>query len=79
MNMVCITQGGSRSQPQFERKRSTNMLAPSTISLPGVSFAFTAAVLFGASTPLSKLLLREVDPILLAGLLYLGSGSGLAL
>ena len=46
---------------------------------PGVSVALSAALLFGASTPLSKLLLREVDPILLAGLLYLGSGSGLAL
>jgi drug/metabolite transporter (DMT)-like permease len=36
-------------------------------------------VLFGASTPLSKVLLGKVDPILLAGLLYLGSGSGLTL
>jgi drug/metabolite transporter (DMT)-like permease len=35
--------------------------------------------LFGVSTPLSKVLLRGVDPILLAGLLYLGSGSGLVL
>ncbi|MGE0679568.1 MAG: EamA family transporter [Candidatus Binatia bacterium] len=53
---------------------------PSHITFPsGVSFAFTAAVLFGASTPLSKLLLRGVDPILLAGLLYLGSGIGLVL
>jgi drug/metabolite transporter (DMT)-like permease len=38
--------------------------------------AFLAAILFGASAPLSKLLLREIDPILLAGLLYLGSGIG---
>jgi drug/metabolite transporter (DMT)-like permease len=56
------------------------MPLPSLIStLPGVSFALAAAVLFGASTPLSKVLLGKVDPILLAGLLYLGSGSGLAL
>jgi len=48
------------------------------MSLP-VSFALGAALLFGASTPLSKMLLRGVDPILLAGLLYLSSGSGLAL
>jgi drug/metabolite transporter (DMT)-like permease len=34
--------------------------------------------LFGASTPLAKLLLGDVDPWLLAGLLYLGSGIGLA-
>jgi drug/metabolite transporter (DMT)-like permease len=45
----------------------------------GVVFALLAAVLFGASTPFSKTLLREVDPILLAGLLYLSSGSGLTL
>lgn len=41
--------------------------------------AITAALLFGASTPLSKILLGSVDPVLLAGLLYLGSGCGLAL
>lgn len=39
--------------------------------------ALIAALLFGASTPLAKLLLGEVPPILLAGLLYLGSGLGL--
>lgn len=38
-----------------------------------------SAVLFGASTPAAKLLLRGADPWLLAGLLYLGSGLGLAL
>ncbi len=48
-------------------------------SLPGVSYALAAAVLFGASTPLSKVLLGKVDPILLAGLLYLGSGIGLSI
>ena len=44
----------------------------------GVPAALGAALLFGASTPLAKLLLGEVDPWLLAGLLYLGSGIGLA-
>lgn len=38
--------------------------------------ALLAALLFGASAPFSKLLLGEVDPIPLAGLLYLGSGLG---
>lgn len=42
-------------------------------------YALGAAVLFGASTPLAKLLVGEVSPILLAGLLYLGSGVGLGL
>ncbi len=43
----------------------------------GVFCAFGAAVLFGASTPLAKMLSGEVSPVLLAGLLYLGSGAGL--
>src|SRR5262245_61914026 len=45
----------------------------------GVAAALGAAALFGASTPFAKLLLGEVSPILLAGLLYLGSGCGLTL
>lgn len=40
--------------------------------------ALAAALLFGASTPVAKLLVGEVAPLLLAGLLYLGSGIGLA-
>ncbi|MHA6823333.1 DMT family transporter [Ralstonia pseudosolanacearum] len=40
--------------------------------------ALGAALLFGASTPLAKTLTGTVSPILLAGLLYLGSGLGLA-
>ena len=36
-----------------------------------------AALLFGASAPLSKLLLGDVEPIPLAAFLYLGSGIGL--
>lgn len=40
--------------------------------------ALAAAALFGASTPLVKLLVGELPPLLLAGLLYLGSGLGLA-
>ena len=51
----------------------------STLLWPGVPLAMVSAVLFGASTPLAKLLLGAgVDPWLLAGLLYLGSGLGLA-
>ena len=44
-----------------------------------VIHALLAAILFGASTPFAKLLLGEVSPWLLAGLLYLGSGFGLVL
>ena len=39
--------------------------------------ALAAAALFGASTPFAKLLLGELPPLGLAGLLYLGSGVGL--
>jgi len=45
---------------------------------PGVPLALASAVLFGAAAPLSKLLLGSVDPWLLAGILYLGAGGGLA-
>jgi drug/metabolite transporter (DMT)-like permease len=40
--------------------------------------ALGAAVLFGLSTPFAKLLLRNIDPLLLAAMLYLGCGVGLA-
>jgi len=46
---------------------------------PGVLAALAAAVLFGLATPLAKRLLQTIDPWLLAGLLYLGSGLGLIL
>ncbi|MBI5107869.1 MAG: DMT family transporter [Rhodocyclales bacterium] len=46
---------------------------------PGIAAALGAALLFGAGTPLAKWLLDAVSPWLLAGLLYLGSGLGLAL
>jgi drug/metabolite transporter (DMT)-like permease len=46
---------------------------------PGVVAAIGAALLFGAGTPVAKFLLGIVSPWLLAGLLYLGSGVGLAL
>ena len=45
---------------------------------PGILLALVSAALFGASTPFSKLLLGAVDPWLMAGLLYLGAGLGLA-
>src|ERR1700736_986702 len=46
--------------------------------MQGVMAALVAAALFGASTPFSKLLLGRIDPLLLAGLLYFGSGVVLA-
>lgn len=53
------------------------------IALPklhaGVAAGLIAAALFGASTPFAKQLLGEVSPLLVAGLLYAGSGIGLTL
>lgn len=45
----------------------------------GVLASLAAALLFGAGTPLAKWLLEQASPWLLAALLYLGSGLGLAL
>jgi drug/metabolite transporter (DMT)-like permease len=45
----------------------------------GAAMALGAALLFGASAPFSKLLLRDIGPMTLAGLLYVGAGLGLAL
>src|SRR5271166_1027863 len=53
-------------------------LADRSVFWPGVPMALAAAVLFGAATPFAKLLLGTVEPQLLAGLLYLGAGIGLA-
>ncbi|MER9351999.1 EamA family transporter [Mesorhizobium sp. M0514] len=46
---------------------------------PGVPLALGSAALFGAVSPFSKLILDSVSPLMLAGLLYLGAGLGLAL
>src|ERR1043165_7346414 len=40
--------------------------------------ALLAALFFGASAPISKLLLGNVPPILMAAFLYLGSGTGIS-
>ena len=55
------------------------MMPIGNLRQPGVLAALFAALLFGAGTPLAKLLLQAVDPWLLAALLYLGSGLGLTL
>lgn len=44
----------------------------------GVGYALLAAGLFGASTPFAKLLTGQISLLLLAGLLYAGSGLGLS-
>jgi drug/metabolite transporter (DMT)-like permease len=44
----------------------------------GVWYALAGAALFGASTPVAKLLVGRIEPVMLAGLLYAGSGLGLS-
>lgn len=44
---------------------------------PAIQAALASALLFGLAAPLGKLLVGAVDPFMLAGLLYLGSGLGL--
>lgn len=44
-----------------------------------IFYALLAAALFGASTPFAKVLVGEDSPVVVAGLLYLGSGIGLTL
>jgi len=39
----------------------------------GIPLALAAGVLFGLSAPLSKLIVADMDPIALAGALYLGA------
>ncbi len=41
--------------------------------------ALLAALFFGASAPITKLLLGDVPPVLMAGFLYFGSGMGISL
>lgn len=56
-------------------RQSRSWLA--SLAWPGAPLAILSAVLFGASTPLAKLMLGGgVSPWLLAGILYLGSGIG---
>ncbi len=49
----------------------------SSPKLRGAICGLAAAALFGVSPPLTKLLLAEASPLVLAGLLYTGAGLGL--
>ncbi len=65
--------------PRSNPPQTTNTSgAPARLST-GVWLALAAAILFGTSTPLAKGLLLNASPQLVAGLLYAGSGVGLAI
>ena len=44
----------------------------------GTIFGLGSALSFGISTPLAKVLIGQIQPVMLAGLMYLGGGLGLA-
>lgn len=48
-----------------------------TLKFKSVGLAILAAALYGISAPVSKLLLNELSPTLMAALLYLGAGAGM--
>lgn len=68
---------GTIGRPLQSAARAARPSFTSCMSLRSAAPALTAALLFGASTPLAKLLVGDISPLLLAGLLYLGSGLGL--
>lgn len=45
----------------------------------GAAYGIAAAILFGLSAPVSKRLLLDVSPLMLASLLYLGAGAALVI
>ena len=51
---------------------------PDCMNRHAVLLALLSAALFGVSTPAAKLLLGNIDPAILAGLLYCGAGLGIA-
>ncbi len=53
-------------------------MARTTISR-GAAAGLAGALLFGVSTPVAKLLLPGVGPLMMAALLYVGAGAGLAI
>ena len=57
----------------------STQLAEAATNRRGAAAGLAAAALFGLSTPLAKLLLPGTGPVMLAALLYLGAGTGLAL
>jgi drug/metabolite transporter (DMT)-like permease len=74
MAPACALPIATRSMPQMSQQ---DRQPPSNISTAAL-IALASAALFGASTPMAKMLIGTIDPWMLAALLYLGSGIGLA-
>lgn len=55
-----------------------SFVSKNNMEVTGVGYALGAAALFGASTPAAKLLLRDLSPLMLSALLYLGAATALS-
>ncbi len=64
--------------PPFFRNKGT-LNAMRNVKLAGILQAIAAAVFYALNMPLSKLLLRNVAPTMMAALLYLGAGVGIGI
>lgn len=58
----------------YEKYKTTKN---NNIKVQSILMAILAAVLYGISSPVSKLLLEEIPPTLMAALLYFGAGFGM--
>jgi len=70
--------GPLKSLPSSESS-CTNGDERSAVSRKPLIFVILSASLFGLSPPLAKLLVKDITPVALAGLLYLGSFVGLSI
>lgn len=48
-------------------------------NLTAICYAFCAAIFYAISVPFSKLLLKSISPVFMAGLLYIGAGLGIGI
>ena len=72
----------TRARPHRLYRQPSSRLELTMIKLSqsrGPMLALASSTLFGASTPFAKMLVGDVQPALLAAILYLGSGIGLLL
>lgn len=60
------------------RERRMALLQNQQKNKPAVVMALVAALLYGISAPVSKILLNHIPPTLMAGLLYFGAGLGMS-
>lgn len=71
-NRVISQTGRTVSEDGYHKGGLTN---PRSVPL---AFAIASATLFGIGTPFAKILIEDLEPVVLAGLLYLGAFLGLS-